>query len=118
MASVNDLSAQINQALQIYGTFVNGEVLEIAKEVATDAAKELTTAGRFKDRTGDYRKGWEAIKTDRSWVVRNRTDYQLTHLLEKGHAKRNGGRTRKFVHIKPVERTAIEDFEAKVRSRL
>ena len=46
--------------------------------------------------TGDYKKGWR-IKQDKarkSIIVHNATDYQLTHLLEHGHVKRNGGEER------------------------
>ena len=43
-------------------------------------------------------------------VVVHSKRYQLTHLLEFGHAKRGGGRTRAFPHIAPAEQAGIEQL--------
>ena len=33
----------------------------------------------------------------------------MTHLLEKGHANRDGGRTKAYPHIKPAEEEAVKE---------
>ena len=86
--------------------------------LATDVMKDcVTKAGNTVKyevkanapvRTGQYKKGW-AVKKQKETanslelVVHNKKRYQLTHLLEKGHAKRGGGRVRAFPHIAPAE---------------
>jgi hypothetical protein len=44
------------------------------------------------------------------WIIHNKTDYRKTHLLEHGHAKKNGGRVAAQIHIGPAEDRAIVDF--------
>ncbi len=69
--------------------------------------------------TGDYGKGWTSKKSysgkySKVNTIHNKTDYQLTHLLEFGHAKRNGGRVAPRPHIKPVEMQVVENLTRKV----
>ena len=63
---------------------------------------------------GQYARGWRVKKESRRGEVRciihNATDYQLTHLLEKPHLKRNGGYTSPIVHIKPVEERCVSQY--------
>lgn len=117
MASIN-LSDEIAQALIDYSNDVE-EDLELEKEaIAKEAVAKLKNAGSFTDSSGKYRKGWKVKKVGTKFVVHNATRYQLTHLLENGHAKRNGGRTRAFNHIAPVDEWAAQEFPKRLRSRI
>lgn len=112
MASINDLSKEIASVLATYTTEVT-EGLEKAKvEVAKNTVNILKETSP-KD-TGSYSKGWAVKKVGNALVVHNKTDYQLTHLLEKGHIKANGGRVGAKVHIRPAEEKAIEEFTKEV----
>ena len=88
--------------------FANGElkqkVNEAIKETAKAGAKMLKQSSDYNDRTGEYRKGWNvklrkgkyssATMTEQ-YSVNNRK-HQITHLLEKGNASRNGGRGKQY----------------------
>lgn len=115
---INQLSSEINNMLKSYANGVGTDIEAIAAKAAKKAAKMLKTAGTFDDITGSYRTGWRAKKVNGKWVVHNATDYQLTHLLEKGHALANGGRSKKYPHIKPVEEEIIVEFEREIRKVL
>ena len=43
------------------------------------------------------------------WYVKG-SDYRLSHLLENGHALRNGGRTRATHFIKNASDSVLEDY--------
>lgn len=118
----NNITEQMKDILTDYTDDVMKTVINVLAEVAQDAAKELHTAGDFKNRTGRYRKGWKADqevhRTFTSNVVYNRTDYQLTHLLEYGHIIRGGKRrkdmTTAFAHVSVVNEHAQEEAIRKI----
>lgn len=94
----------MNGILKEYSAEVGEKVATAIAETAEEASDELHTAGSFNGKK--YRASWtyEVKKTALSAdaVVFNKKHYRLTHLLEFGHAKQNGGRTRAFTHIAPI----------------
>lgn len=67
---------------------------------------------------GDYQRGWAVRRHQegkiKGYIVYNKDQYMLTHLLEKGHAKKNGGRVRAIPHIRPVELATVQKVMAKI----
>ncbi|MCP3025414.1 HK97 gp10 family phage protein [Halobacillus sp. A5] len=106
---MDDISKQIAQALAEYTNDVTEGLEKAKKEVAKNTVKELKRTSPVGD-TGDYAKGWKSKKSGTAQVVHNKTDYQLTHLLEKGHAKRGAGRVQGQKHIEPAEEKAIREY--------
>lgn len=111
----NSLSEEIQNQLKTFGTALNREINEGLKEVADKTAETLRQGGPYKERTGKYTRDWAVKLRSRScssvtmtekYTVYNKKNYQLTHLLEKGHVSRNGSRVRPFDHIKPAEELA------------
>ena len=79
-------------------------------DLGKQAVSELkATSPRSKtSRSGTYAKGWTRRKRGKVVIVHNK-EYRLTHLLEHGHAKVNGGRVEGKEHIKPVEKHLQDD---------
>ena len=116
-----ELSVAISAVLSEYSEVTAEKVKDAVKEAGKTVKKEIEKTAP-KD-TGAYRKSWK-VKTTRETensievVVHSKTKYQLAHLLEHGHAKRNGGRTPAQPHIAPAEQKGIEQFEKDIEAIL
>lgn len=89
-------------------------VEEAVDEVSKESVKKLKQNSAAMFGEGDYSKGWTRTynkgRFSTLWTVHgNKPTYSLAHLLEHGHAKRNGGRTNAYEHIAPVEAWAIDE---------
>jgi hypothetical protein len=104
----NDIAAEIQRVLQGYVAGISEQIETDKKEVATELKNYL--AHNSPKKSGDYRKGWRVKKSGKKYIVHNKTSYQLTHLLEHGHAKRGGGRVDARVHIAPAEEMFVREF--------
>lgn len=105
-----DLASQLATALSNFNEDVQKEIESTLDEVADEAVEELKTNSPRK--TGDYAVDW-AVKKDKKnkRVIYQPNEYRLAHLLEFGHAKRNGGRVSGTEHIKPIEEKVIKGIE-------
>lgn len=107
----DQLAQEIVKILDDYRDTTIDKMKEAVDKAAKQAVNELKTSSP--KRTGAYAKDW-AAKKDRKgnkWaygkVVYNKKHYRLTHLLEKGHRKVNGGMVAARPHIAKVEEKAI-----------
>lgn len=119
--NVDKLAAELTQGLSEYSQEIADEIKKAADEVTVEAVRELKNTSPVQ--TGSYAAGWKKkttyeSKSSKRNTVYNKTDYQLTHLLEKGHASRNGGRVAAKVHIQPVEEKTMAAFEEKVKGAI
>ena len=112
MTNIKDLAKQINNQLERYATLVRGEVEKATDDVTKEAVQEIKAASPVE--TGAYKAGWTRKKVPNGYIIHNKTNYQLTHLLEHGHAKRSGGRVAGKVHIRPAEERANKRFEERI----
>lgn len=106
-----DLTKEIMSALREYTDDVVEKVEKSADEISKKGVKLLKEKSPKK--SGEYARGWSRVKTKGGYIIKNKK-YQLTHLLEKGHAKVGGGRVPARVHIAPVEEQLIDEFVKEV----
>ena len=118
--TIDLLSSTIEEMLTDYSAEVKKTVAEVLPKVARDTVKELKKTSPKK--TGDYASGWKSKKeTSRigtKVTIYNDAKPYLTHLLENGHANRDGGRTSGIPHIKPAEQNAIKETIKQIEDSL
>lgn len=112
-----DLTEKIMKGLNEYKDILTDDLKASSKKVANKVRNEIKKNAP-KDK-GDYIKSWSVKKIKEnsngiSLAVHSRNKYQLTHLLEHGHAKRGGGRTRSYPHIAPAEKMGIKMLEDEI----
>jgi len=108
---IDQLADAITKELHEYTEEVSAGIAEVVDQIAKECKAEIVA--NSPKRTGKYAKGW-TIKKDNGYYRTKRIiwnkNYRLPHLLEKGHAKRGGGRVAGIPHIKPAE----EKYSAKL----
>ena len=124
--TVEQFSLAVMEAMKELQQSVDYDLVYVTQKVAKQAAKNvqanITDSGIRG--TGEYKKSIKArtIKdsplSKKSVVYAGKPHYRLTHLLEHGHAKLNGGRTRAFAHWEPAEQKAIDDFIKELREAI
>lgn len=113
----DELQKAVMDYLENYKEDIDEDVIETVDEVtkkARDELKQISPRGKGK-RSNPYYKGWSIKLSKRrtgeyNKVIWNKTNYQLTHLLEFGHVTRNGGRTKPIPHIRPIEEKYNVEF--------
>ena len=124
-APIDKLSESITAILKEYGNDVTDAVKECSKRVTKAGVKAVKASARqsFKTSKGsEYVGGWtsrfETGRLSAQGTIYNKDLPGLPHLLEHGHANRNGGRTPGRAHISTVEEALVKEFEQKVKSKL
>ncbi|MBE7727952.1 MAG: HK97 gp10 family phage protein [Enterocloster citroniae] len=118
---IDQLAAAVMEGLTEYADLAADELKKAVRK-AGDSVKKDIQANAPKD-TGAYAKSW-AVKNVKETsnsievVVHSRNRYQLSHLLEFGHAKRGGGRVPGKAHIAPAEERAGRTLEQEIEKAL
>ena len=121
MTSIDNLTKEIMKGLQEYSELADDEMKKAVRKTATSVKKEISANAPHD--TGTYEKSWTSSKVKETshnlqMTVHSRNRYRLAHLLEKGHAKRGGGRVSGKPHIEPAEKNGEELLENLIRKAI
>lgn len=120
----------LTDELKAFGVMVDDVVQEVFDEVGKEAVRKLKETSPVNPKgkhSGRYAKGWtyeraKKVKGVNMSYVRNKTDPQLTHLLEYGHPLvRNGkvvGNVQANPHINPVAQWCAEEANNRLIKKL
>lgn len=118
---IDRLTSEVEKILENYGEDVQQNLNTIVGEISKKGAKTLNQQAGQTFEGNKYRKSWttqvETKRTSAQGTIYSKIP-GLPHLLEYGHALRQGGRTTGRAHIAPVEEALVREFESKVKSKL
>ncbi len=121
MTSIDDMADEIMKGLTEYSDLADSAMKKAVRKTATSVKKEISANAPVK--SGRYKKSWTAKKTKENshtleMTIHSKDRYQLAHLLEHGHAKRNGGRVAAIPHIAPAEENGADMLESLIKKEL
>lgn len=111
--TVDELAEAIGKELGDYFDDITEDVKNAVEVTTRECEEEIKQ--RSPKRTSAYRRSWTATEMFNRrgsirFTVHNKKHYRLTHLLEDGHAKKNGGRVEGTPHIAPAEQNAEKNL--------
>lgn len=118
---IDNLAFEIMKGLTEYKDLATADMKTAVRKAGRTAKQDIQANAPKK--TGAYSKSW-TVKTTKETseslelTVCSPKKYQLAHLLEKGHAKRGGGRTKAQPHIAPAEENAAKQLESNIKRAL
>ena len=119
--TIDQMDDAIMEELEKYADLASDDLKEAVKETAASVKKDIQANAPVD--TGKYKKSW-AVKNVHEdsesidLVVYSKNRYQIAHLLEHGHAKRNGGRVAAQPHIAAAEERGNETLVRTIEQKL
>ena len=121
MTSIDAMADEIMKGLTEYADLADKSMKKAVRKTAKSVKDEISA--NAPKRTGAYSKSWTAKKTKENshsleMAVHSKNRYQLANLIEKGHAKRGGGRVSGKPHIAPAEENGVQLLEHLIEGAL
>ena len=121
----DDLSKAVAKVLDEYEESVIETVQRVTNELAKEGLSKVKAASPISGKSpkrSAYKSGWsKKVVTNRmgaSATIYNGKYPGLVHLLEKGHALRNGGRSAAFPHVEPVQDWMSEELQKRIKEAI
>jgi len=122
MAKTYEIGRAVEKVLAEYKDATVETMKKAIDKTSKQAVRDLKADSP--KRTGAYAKSW-ASKVDKKTsvlayekIVFNKKHYRLTHLLEKGHRKVNGGFVAAQPHIAKVEQDAVKTLVKEIEKNV
>lgn len=120
-----ELTAELEKILIKYGEACDAAVEKAAKSAMTELVEATKKDAPFNEHSKEhYRDQIASKQTGRGkhkhsylWYV-NGDKYRVSHLLDKGHAKRGGGRVEGDGHVTNNAKRIIAEYEKKVKEEI
>ena len=118
---IDNLASEVMKGLMEYKDLVTSDMKVAVRKAGRSVKKDIQANAPKK--TGAYSKSWKVSTTKETsesleLTVHSPKKYQLAHLLEKGHAKRGGGRTKAVPHIAPAEESVVKQLESDIKKAI
>jgi len=118
---IDNLASEVMKGLMEYKDLVTSDMKVVVRKAGRSVKKDIQANAPKK--TGAYSKSWKVSTTKETsesleLTVHSPKKYQLAHLLEKGHAKRGGGRTKAVPHIAPAEESSVKQLESDIKKAI
>lgn len=124
--NIDKLELAVMENLEIYLANTQENVDKAVLETAEETVEELSRTSPRRPQGGEYAESWAHKRDNQArgkwWMSRivyaKAPNYRLTHLLEFGHAKVNGGRVSAQPHIRQAEENAATRLYTKLVRKL
>jgi len=125
--SIDEMAETIMKGLTEYCDLATDRMKDDVKKAAKTVKKEIQEKAPVRNdgrgTPGAYKKSWRTKVTSENSntiavTVYSAKQYMLTHLLEKGHANRGGGRTKAIPHIAPAQEVGEKKLEKMIQEDL
>lgn len=118
--TIDQLGDAIRAQLDSFENGVRDGVKKAVDETMAEMVKESKAHAQARPSGGRYKRSIGAVVGDNSSTSYSKVwrvaapHYRLAHLLDKGHATRNGGHYSGNAHVTNAERRAVDTFQRKL----